>query len=52
MINVDKLYKCENCNYCTSKKTDYNRHLLTIKHLNMIKQIIAINFYFLIQLFY
>ena len=37
MINVDKLYKCENCNYSTSKKTDYNRHLLTIKHLNMIK---------------
>lgn len=43
MINVDKSYKCENCNYCTSKKTDYNRHLLTIKHLNMIKNSEVIN---------
>ena len=25
-------YFCEKCNFITSKKTDYNRHLLTLKH--------------------
>ena len=25
-------YCCEFCNYNTSKKTDYNRHILTQKH--------------------
>ena len=38
MSNVNKVYNCEYCNYCTSKKTDYNRHILTIKHLNMVKK--------------
>ena len=29
----DIKYKCLKCNYITSKKTDYNRHLLTAKHV-------------------
>ena len=28
----DKKYVCINCQYYSSKKTDYQRHLLTIKH--------------------
>jgi hypothetical protein len=28
-------YICKNCNYITFKKTDYNRHLLTSKHLKL-----------------
>ena len=29
----DMKYNCLKCNYITSKKTDYNRHLLTAKHV-------------------
>ena len=29
----DIKYNCLKCNYITSKKTDYNRHLLTAKHV-------------------
>ena len=28
-------YICEICNFNTSKKSDYNRHLLTLKHKNL-----------------
>lgn len=28
----ENIYKCEKCDFITSKKTDYNRHLLTAKH--------------------
>ena len=28
-------YYCECCDYSTSKKTDFNRHLLTKKHQRM-----------------
>jgi len=28
------LYECINCNYNTSNKTDYNKHLSTPKHIN------------------
>jgi len=30
--NNDMCYACELCDFNTSKKTDYNRHILTIKH--------------------
>ena len=26
-------YNCEHCDYLTSNKTDYSRHLLTAKHI-------------------
>jgi len=29
-----KNFVCEKCDYFTSKKTDFNKHLLTLKHLN------------------
>ena len=29
-----KNFVCENCDYITFKKTDFNKHLLTLKHLN------------------
>ena len=29
----DIKYNCLKCNYITSKKTDYNRHLITAKHI-------------------
>ena len=28
------LFVCEKCQYTTSKKSDYNRHILTPKHKN------------------
>ena len=28
-------YLCEKCNYKSSKKNDYEKHLLTIKHKNL-----------------
>ena len=31
-----KVYECKNCEYLTSNSKDYNRHLLTDKHLNRI----------------
>ena len=30
-------YYCECCNYYTSNKTDYNKHLSTLKHINIEK---------------
>lgn len=30
----EKKYVCEVCDFSTFKKTDYNRHILTIKHKN------------------
>jgi hypothetical protein len=27
-------FLCKKCNYFTCKKTDYNKHLLTLKHKN------------------
>ena len=36
-IKTDKnkeIFNCEKCNYITSKQTDYNKHLLTLKHQN------------------
>ena len=30
--NMDILYSCVNCNYITSRKSQYARHLLTAKH--------------------
>ena len=29
-----EIFNCEKCNYNTSKQTDYNKHLLTLKHKN------------------
>ena len=31
---VVKKYSCEICDYICSKKTDYNKHLMTTKHIN------------------
>lgn len=31
---IPKKYKCIKCNYITSNKKDYNKHILTLKHLN------------------
>jgi hypothetical protein len=30
-----KTYHCEKCDFITNKKTDYNRHITTRKHLNI-----------------
>jgi len=30
-----KTYNCEKCDFITNKKTDYNRHITTRKHLNI-----------------
>ena len=32
VAEVAKYFKCENCDYFTSKKSNYNKHLLTAKH--------------------
>ena len=32
--NVSPIYKCELCDYVSSKKSDYNKHLATVKHKN------------------
>ena len=32
VAEVAKYFKCENCDYFTSKKSNYNKHLLTSKH--------------------
>ena len=29
-------FHCENCNFVTSRKNDYNRHILTLKHKRLI----------------
>ena len=34
---TQRIYTCENCNFNTGNKYDYNKHLLTRKHLNTIK---------------
>jgi len=31
------IYECCNCNYSTTIKTQYNRHLKTKKHINKLK---------------
>jgi hypothetical protein len=31
-LKIPKKYECINCNYITSNKKDYNKHLLTAKH--------------------
>lgn len=31
----DKIFTCKNCNYFTSRKSQYERHLLTAKHKNL-----------------
>jgi len=35
VAEVAKYFKCENCHYFTSKKSNYNKHLLTLKHKNL-----------------
>jgi hypothetical protein len=32
--NVSPIYQCELCDYVSSKKSDYNKHLATVKHKN------------------
>ena len=32
--NVSSIYQCELCDYVSSKKSDYNKHLATVKHKN------------------
>jgi len=32
--NISKKFKCEKCNYICSKKSDLNKHLNTLKHIN------------------
>jgi len=31
-----RIYECNNCNFITSNKYDYNKHLMTLKHKNAI----------------
>ena len=33
--NVAKFFECKLCNYNTCKKSNYNKHLLTLKHINL-----------------
>ena len=33
------MYNCDNCNYKTKLKTDFNKHLKTKKHINKLKEI-------------
>ena len=45
---VSKIYVCESCDYMCSKKSDYDKHLLTSKHqnrtnLNILEQNVAEN---------
>ena len=35
VAEVAKYFKCENCDYFTSKNSNYNKHLLTLKHKNL-----------------
>jgi len=32
---VANIFRCENCDYTTSRKSSYNKHLLTPKHINL-----------------
>jgi hypothetical protein len=34
---IPKEFYCENCDYTTSSKKDYNKHILTLKHQNAIQ---------------
>jgi len=37
-------FHCESCNYSTSRKTDYDKHILTLKHKTIVqKAFLAIN---------
>lgn len=31
---IPKIFECKKCNYITSNKKDYNKHILTLKHQN------------------
>ena len=31
---IPKYFECKKCNYITSNKKDYNKHVLTLKHQN------------------
>lgn len=33
--NIPKTYECMDCKFTSSNKKDYNRHLLTRKHINI-----------------
>ena len=33
------MLECEKCNYTTNRKTDYEKHLLTTKHLKNTQKI-------------
>ena len=37
-LKLPRIFKCETCDYCSSNKKDFNRHLNTIKHKHNIKQ--------------
>ena len=39
VAKVAKNYVCENCNYSTFKKSDYEKHLRTQKHKNRVLEI-------------
>ena len=32
---INKNFYCEKCHYITNKKTDYEKHILTLKHINV-----------------
>ena len=36
-IKVPIIYSCESCDYSTSRKSQWNRHILTAKHLKLTK---------------
>ena len=38
VLKHPRIFKCEKCNFSSSNKKDYNRHLNTIKHKHNIKQ--------------
>ena len=40
---ITNIFKCEKCEYITYKRGDYNKHLLTTKHLNQTNNIVALN---------
>ena len=37
---ISQIYRCENCDYVTSKKTDYEKHVDTPKHLKRTEMIV------------
>ena len=44
-----KLFECKSCDFKCSKKSDWNRHLFTAKHLNRINLEVINNNYFIIN---